>query len=213
MHPHPPQQGHPPTAARPLEAGHPAHPRQPAQTVALRREDAYRRYGLYAAQGITNLNVFRATASQYPEKDKRQVLLDLIEARGNKGKWFAAAKDAGFLDIALECARTGETEPKTLLRAARDFQEQDAEFALQIALYAAKSLLGGRGYEPSTADIREACDHLIAAATRLERLPWAKTELEHLLSDPEMCTVPEMKKELQARLHHHLASQPPRPGI
>jgi hypothetical protein len=82
-----------------------------------------------------------------------------------------------------------------------------------VALCATKSLLGGGGYEPSTADMREACDHLIAAATRLGRFPWAKTELEHLLSDPEWCTVPEMKKELQVRLRYHLISRPPVPGI
>ena len=29
------------------------------------------------------------------------MLLDLIETRGDKGKWFAAAKDSGFFDIAV----------------------------------------------------------------------------------------------------------------
>ena len=29
----------------------------------------------------------------------------LIEMRGERGKWFAALKDAGFLDVALLCAR------------------------------------------------------------------------------------------------------------
>ena len=38
------------------------------------------------------------------DRDRRQMLLDLIETRGDKGKWFAAAKDAGFLDVAIECA-------------------------------------------------------------------------------------------------------------
>ena len=32
------------------------------------------------------------------------MLLDLIEARGECGKWFAAAKDEGFLDVAVSCA-------------------------------------------------------------------------------------------------------------
>ena len=35
-------------------------------------------------------------------------------------KWFAAAKDAGFLDVALRCARDCAAEPATLVRAARD---------------------------------------------------------------------------------------------
>jgi len=29
------------------------------------------------------------------------MLLDLIETRGDKGKWFAAAKDSGFFNIAV----------------------------------------------------------------------------------------------------------------
>jgi hypothetical protein len=33
------------------------------------------------------------------------VPLDLIKARGERGNWFAAAKDEGFLDVALSCAR------------------------------------------------------------------------------------------------------------
>jgi hypothetical protein len=44
------------------------------------------------------------------------VLLDLIEARGERGKWFAAAKDAGLLDVALQCARDFAAEPATLVR-------------------------------------------------------------------------------------------------
>jgi len=126
--------------------------------------------------------------------------LDLIEARGNKGRWFAAAKDAGFLDIALECAQTGETEPKTLIRAARDFEETEPEFAVDVALCAIQILLRGGGYESSTADIEEAYDCLMAAATRRGRIPWARTELEHLLSAPERCIDRDMKKALEMRL-------------
>jgi hypothetical protein len=196
------------------ESHHDEHYERPAITAfcerilfdAGRREDAYRRYGLFASQATTNLGVFRTTAARYPEKDHRQVLLNLIEARGNKGKWFAAAKEAGFLDIALQCASTGEAEPATMVRAARDFLDRDTEFALQVALCATRDLLGGRGYEPSTADIRQSCDHLIAAATRLGRLHWAKTELERLFSDPEWCLIPEMRNEVQARLRYHTVS-------
>jgi hypothetical protein len=47
------------------------------------------------------------------------VLLDLIETRGERGKWFAAAKDAGFFDVALACARDFAAEPATLVRRAR----------------------------------------------------------------------------------------------
>ena len=49
------------------------------------------------------------------------MLLDLIEARGDKGKWFAAGKDSGFFDIAVECAAAQGADPSTLVRAASRF--------------------------------------------------------------------------------------------
>lgn len=168
---------------------------------AGRKEEAYRRFGLFAVNATTNLSVFRKSAAQYPEKDRRHVLLDLIEARGNKGKWFAAAKDAGFLDIALECAQTGDTEPKTLVRAARDFEETEAEFAVDVALCAIQILLRGGGYEPSTVDIQEAYDHLMAAARRLGRAARARTALQQMLATPEEQTDEHMKKVIEIRLY------------
>ena len=57
-----------------------------------RTDEAYRKYGLRATRGTTNLAIYRALARQYPDLDRRQILLDLIEIRGDKGKWFAAAK-------------------------------------------------------------------------------------------------------------------------
>jgi hypothetical protein len=56
------------------------------------RRDAYHRYGLKTATGPTYLAIFRDTVKRYPDRDRRQVLLDLIETRGEIGKWFAAAK-------------------------------------------------------------------------------------------------------------------------
>ena len=51
----------------------------------------------YQPRSPTYLAIFRETIKRYPGRDRRQVLLDLIEARGERGKWFAAAKDAGLL--------------------------------------------------------------------------------------------------------------------
>src|SRR5262249_12146266 len=82
-----------------------------------RPEEAYYRYGLRTVTGSTYLSIYRETLKRYPDRDRRQVLLDLMEARGQRGKWFAAAKDAGFLDIALLCARDFTVEPATLVRA------------------------------------------------------------------------------------------------
>jgi len=106
----------------------------------------------------------------------------LIEERGDRGKWFAAAKDAGHFDIALECAATGTTEPKTLIRAARDFAESRPKFAAQVALQAVESLLEGWGYEPDPMDITEAYDHLIRAARNCEATERAHAAVEELLA-------------------------------
>jgi hypothetical protein len=85
-----------------------------------RVDEAYHRYGLTAATGPTYLAIFRETIMRYPDRDQHRVLLDLIEARSERGKWFAAAKDVGLLDVALQCARDSAAEPATLVRAARD---------------------------------------------------------------------------------------------
>jgi hypothetical protein len=57
-----------------------------------RADDAYHRYGLMTATGPTYLALFRSTIKRYPGRDRCQVLLDLRDA-GERGKWFAAAKE------------------------------------------------------------------------------------------------------------------------
>ena len=143
-------------------------------------EEAYRLYGLHTAKATTYLATYRETLRRYPAKDKRQVLLDLIELRGDKGKWFAAAKDAGFLDIALECASSWDAEPATLIRAARDFTANEPQFAAQVALLALRSLLSGGGYDPSPADLHIAYGHLLAAASEFGADDWAVDQAKKL---------------------------------
>ena len=63
--------------------------------------------------------------------------LDLIETRGERGKWFAAAKDAGLLDVALLCARDYAAAPATLVRAARDFALAPVTTATRCAVFSA----------------------------------------------------------------------------
>jgi len=149
-----------------------------------RNDDAYRSYGLRAAGGTTNLDIYRALARAYPDRDRRKMLLDLIESRGDKGKWFAAAKDAGFLDVALECAATRGADPSTLVRAARDFCEKEPRFAASVALLAIGHLLGGGGYDPPLSDAKDAIEHLFAAAKRVGVSGWAHQELARLLQTP-----------------------------
>ena len=50
---------------------------------------------------------------------------------GEPGRWFAAAKDAGFLELALEFAKMGRTDPRTLSRASRDLLQKDVRFSLE----------------------------------------------------------------------------------
>ena len=149
-----------------------------------RADEAYRRYGLRAAGGTTNLATYRALARAYPDRDRRQMLLDLIESRGDKGKWFAAAKDAGFLDVALECAALHGADPSTLVRAARDFSEKEPRFAASVALLAIGHLLGGGGYDPPLSDAKDAVEYLFRAAQPVGLSGWAHQELARLLQTP-----------------------------
>ena len=146
-----------------------------------RANEAYRRYGLTAATGPTYLAVYRATVKRYPERDRRQVLLDLIETRGERGRWFAAAKDAGFLDVALGCARDSAAEPGTLVRAARDFAAKDPKFAAEIGLLALERLLTGSGYDPEVSLVQGAFLHLMSAASRIGALDWARQQAQRLV--------------------------------
>ena len=85
-------------------------------------DDAYQRYAIAANRTTTNLATFRAIAKKYPNKDAAGILRDLVKSEpGAEGKWFAAAKDAGLFDVAIELARRSPTDPRTLTRAARDF--------------------------------------------------------------------------------------------
>ncbi|MDZ4799712.1 MAG: hypothetical protein SGI92_16260 [Bryobacteraceae bacterium] len=132
-----------------------------------RVDDAYEKYALTANVSSTGLATFRAVVRKYPSRDPRAVLLDLAESSGDAGRWFAAAKDAGFLDLALELAHRGRTDPRTLSRASRDLLQVDARFSLQVGRLAVQRILEGYGYEVTGADVIDACDHFMAAAVHL----------------------------------------------
>ncbi len=132
-----------------------------------RVDEAYEKYALTANSSSTGLATFRAVAKKYPARDPRQILLDLATSSGEPGRWFAAAKDAGFLDLALEFANTGRTDPRTLSRASRDLLKKDAQFCLDVGRLAIQRIIEGYGYELTGMDVIDAYKHFMAAAQAL----------------------------------------------
>ena len=116
-----------------------------------RIDEAYEKYGLRIPDYGTYLNIYRAICKKYPTIDKKKILLDCIKKTGNEGKWFASAKNAGFLHIAVHCAKSNSADPNTLLRACRDYSGKDFPFALVVGVLAIIRLMTGTFYEEITA--------------------------------------------------------------
>ena len=132
-----------------------------------RLDEAYEKYALTANGSSTGLATFRAIFRKYPDHDPMTILLDLATSSGDPGRWFAAAKDAGFLDLALEFANKGRTDPRTLSRASRDLLKKDARFCLQAGRLAIQRILEGYGYELTGTDVIDAYNHFMTAAQTL----------------------------------------------
>jgi hypothetical protein len=148
--------------------------------AAGRRDEAYRRYALTANEASTGLATFRQLTKKYPEINPAQILADLAHSSADPGHWFAAAKDAGYLDLAFSLAAAGRTDPRTLSRASRDFVESDPAFALRVGRLAVERILAGHGYEITTEDLTTAVNHFLAAATHLGVIQDAQRELDQL---------------------------------
>jgi len=128
-------------------------------------DEAYIRYAVEANQGTTNIATFRAIAKKYPNKSAQDILHDLVESQpGAEGKWFATAKDVGLFDLAIELASRSPTDPRTLARAARDYCEEQPDFAVAAGLSSLNWIALGHGYEITAADVLEAHTALRQAA-------------------------------------------------
>jgi hypothetical protein len=128
-------------------------------------DEAYRRYAIEANQATTHLATFRAIAKKYPDRSSDSILRDLVASSpGAEGKWFAAAKDAGLLDLAASLAMRGATDPRTLTRAARDFAQRKPEFAVACGTAALHWMAAGFGYEITGSDVLDAYGALADAA-------------------------------------------------
>ena len=135
---------------------------------------------------------------RYPDLDARRILEDLIKTQGTKGKWFAAAKTAKYLDIALECGAHPDAAPTTLIRAARDFAIKEPAFAAQVGLHAIAHLLAGRGYEPSPLDIDEAVTHVMASSARIGQWDAVLRELHRVAANAATDVI--MSARLKSRI-------------
>jgi len=128
-------------------------------------DEAYQRYAIEATRRSTYLATFRAIAKKYPHLPPERILLDLAESTpGEEGKWFAAAKDANLFDLAVEFANRSPGDSRTLTRAARDFAEENPEFAIEAGTAALRWLVEGYGYEITNIDVRNAYDETMKAA-------------------------------------------------
>ena len=131
-------------------------------------EEAYARYGLRANRRGTYLATFRAVAKKYPHKRPEEILADLVTTTpGEEGKWFAAAKELGLYDAAIELARSSPCDPKTLARAARDHAAEHPAFAIEAGCAALDRLAQGFGYEITRADVWMAYSSATKAAEAL----------------------------------------------
>ncbi|NHZ79556.1 hypothetical protein F2P44_09730 [Massilia sp. CCM 8695] len=128
-------------------------------------DEAYARYAIDATYATTNLATFKAIVKKYPGKPKETVLRDLIASQpGQEGKWFAAAKDAGFFELAIELANRSPSDPRTLIRAARDFAAERPQFAMAAGMTALRGIANGWGYDITSIDVLDAYAAMMAAA-------------------------------------------------
>lgn len=164
-------------------------------------EEAYQRYGLNGAEGNSYLGRFRAVAKRYPDKDRTQILTDLIATTpGEEGKWFAAAKDLKSFDLAIELVNHSPCDPITLTRAARDYVDTEPAFALGAALASLRWLSDGWGYEVTNFDVIEAYDRAMDAASRLAKADEVTRQIQQFLVANEGMATQFVRESLSGRL-------------
>jgi len=128
-------------------------------------DEAYARYAVGATYATTNLATFKAIAKKYPGKSKETILRDLVASQpSQEGKWFAAAKDSGLYELAIELANRSPSDPRTLIRAARDYAVERPEFALAAGMTALRGIAKGWVYDLTGVDLLEAYAAVMAAA-------------------------------------------------
>ena len=129
-------------------------------------DEAYARYAMESSYGATNLAMFKAIAKKYPAKPPETILRDLVASQpGQEGKWFAAAKDSGLFELAIELVNTSPTDPRTLIRAARDYAVKQPAFALAAGMAGLRYIIRGHGYDITSVDVLDAYSAIVQAAS------------------------------------------------
>jgi hypothetical protein len=151
--------------------------------AAGRVDEAYRRFALEATRGPTYLATYRALARKYPHKAPKELLEALVTTTpGDEGKWFATAKEVGLFHEAIRLANEAPCDPKTLTRAARDFAESRAEFAVETGMAALRWLVEGYGHEITGADVWAAYTHTVRAAQKAGRAEDVRGRIKTLVA-------------------------------
>lgn len=164
-------------------------------------EEAYQRYGLKAAVANSYIAKFRAIVKRYPDKEKSQILMDLIASTpGEEGKWFATAKEIKLYDLALELVSQSPCDLKTLKRAARDYIDTEPDFSLGSALAALRWLSEGRGYNVTSIDVVEAYDLAIDAASKLNKVNKVSDQIWQLVGSCKSTSGLFVRRSLQGRI-------------
>jgi hypothetical protein len=154
-----------------------------------RSAEAYERYAIAANRGASYVAFYRAIIRKYPEQQPVRILRDLVASTpGDEGKWFAAAKEAGLLEMAVELANQSPCDPRTLTRAARDFLDTNPVFALEAGMAAVRWLAANFGYEVTGADVWAAYSHTIIAAERVSRREQVRQQIRTLVGNNRFIT-------------------------
>jgi hypothetical protein len=113
--------------------------------------------------------------------EPRRILQDLIVGTANAGEWFAAARTAGQLDIALDCAQNGQVNPGTLATAAHDTIQSAPEFSFAVALRALDLFLSGYGYDDRWLEMLKAAEARAGASKALGNPPSCLAQVQSLV--------------------------------
>ena len=131
----------------------------------------------------TYLAWFRAVAKKYPHKRPAEILEDLVsQIPGEEGKWFATAKEAKLCDEAVALANRTPHSPQTLTRAARDFDENNPEFAIEAGMAALHWLAEAYGYEITGLDVLNTHPHTMKAAENAGRADETRRRIHDLVA-------------------------------